>query len=379
MKILSIEPTPSPNVMKLNLDSTLAEGESYNFMKNEAVDAPQHLQALLRIEGVKSAFQVLDFIALERHPKAKWQTVLAEARRALGEEQSPIAVEKAEEMVHADEYKEVNVSIQKIKGIPIQIKLMKNDEEKRIGLPDRFRQAVMDVQNKVSNLVFERKWEEESARYGDLTSVGDAVLEEISAAYDEVRLQQLVDQADVSAEQQLSLSMNEVLTALHAPDWETRFAALEQLEPTISSMSIIEKALTDDKTAIRRLAVVYLGFIGEEHVKEILPLLYQALKDASAMVRRTAGDTLSDLGDPEAIVAMCEALSDKNKLVRWRAARFLYEVGDEQAIPALQQAIDDPEFEVSLQAKIALERIEKGEEASGTVWQQMTKRMAEDQ
>ncbi|MDT2208001.1 HEAT repeat domain-containing protein, partial [Paenibacillus larvae] len=93
-----------------------------------------------------------------------------------------------------------------------------------------------------------------------------------------------------------------------------------------------------------------------------------------AAVRRTAGDTLSDIGNPAAIPAMIKALKDKNKLVRWRAARFLYEVGDESAVPALKEAAGDPEFEVSLQVQIALERIEGGHEAEGTVWQQMTRR-----
>lgn len=39
---------------------------------------------------------------------------------------------------------------------------------------------------------------------------------------------------------------------------------------------------------------------------------------------------------------------------------------------ALRAAEDDPEFEVSLQVKMALERIEHGEEAKGSVWKQMT-------
>ncbi|MCG0041259.1 HEAT repeat domain-containing protein, partial [Escherichia coli] len=73
-------------------------------------------------------------------------------------------------------------------------------------------------------------------------------------------------------------------------------------------------------------------------------------------VRRTAGDCLSDIGDPQAIPAMIKSLSDSSKLVRWRAAMFLYEVGDESAIEALRAAEDDPEFEVSLQVKMALER-----------------------
>ncbi|HEU5139418.1 MAG TPA: virulence factor, partial [Bacillales bacterium] len=42
------------------------------------------------------------------------------------------------------------------------------------------------------------------------------------------------------------------------------------------------------------------------------------------------------------------------------------------AIAALREAQDDPEFEVSLQVKMALERIEKGKSAEGSVWKQMT-------
>ena len=88
-------------------------------------------------------------------------------------------------------------------------------------------------------------------------------------------------------------------------------------------------------------------------------------------VRRTASDCLSDLGFPEAIPEMILSLSDPNRLVRWRAAMFLYEVGDKSAIPALKKALDDPEFEVRMQVKIALDRIQKGKEAEGSIWHQM--------
>lgn len=69
---------------------------------------------------------------------------------------------------------------------------------------------------------------------------------------------------------------------------------------------------------------------------------------------------------------MIKALKDSSRIVRWRAAMFLYEVGNESAIPALRAAQDDTEFEVSLQVKLALERIEKGRKAQGSVWKQMT-------
>ena len=35
MKIRSIEPTPSPNVMKLNMDERLPEGKNYQFTVKE--------------------------------------------------------------------------------------------------------------------------------------------------------------------------------------------------------------------------------------------------------------------------------------------------------------------------------------------------------
>jgi len=38
----------------------------------------------------------------------------------------------------------------------------------------------------------------------------------------------------------------------------------------------------------------------------------------------------------------------------------------------LREAADDPEFEVKMQVMMAIERIEGGEEAKGSVWKQMT-------
>lgn len=382
MKIRSIEPTPSPNAMKLNMDESLPEGKNYQFRSEERQTAPDYLQKLLSIDGVKSVFQVADFISLERHPKADWEVVLTQARTLLGEaDQSSLPKEDSSPLPPPkpqtdQDYMEVAVFIQRIKDIPMQIKLVKGEEELRVGLPERFKQAVMEVQSAVSNLIFERKWVEQSPRYGELEEVGEQVAEEISAAYDEDRLQQMVKQALAQEDNVQDTAQLTFPQALQQNDWKKRYQALEQLQqPTVEMIPWLEQALKDEKQAIRRLAVVTLGFIEE---KEVLPALIQALEDRSAIVRRTAGDTLSDLGYPEAIPAMCQALEDPNKLVRWRAARFLFEVGDDSAIPALKKAVHDSEFEVRMQAQMALERIERGEEASGTVWQQMTRRIQED-
>jgi len=74
---------------------------------------------------------------------------------------------------------------------------------------------------------------------------------------------------------------------------------------------------------------------------------------------------------------MIATLTDENRIVRWRAAMFLYEIGDETAIPALQEASEDPEFEVRMQIKMALDRIQDGEAAKGSIWHQMIKASSE--
>jgi hypothetical protein len=371
LKITGIEPTPSPNSMKINLDETLPGTERHNYTKDNAQNAPAFIQEILKVEGVKSIYHVADFMALDRNPRSKWEDILAGVRKVFGQEEET-AAEQSEEK--EEEITEITVLIQMFRGLPMQIKLKTEKEEKRVGLPERFAKAALKAQDSSDNLVMERQWEEQGVRYGTFDQVGNEVAEELSAVYPQERLDQLVEQAYSSNEDQdvkeEDVSTTEVAEKLRDSDWQTRYAALERMNPTLDDVMVLKQALKDEKPSIRRLAVVYLGMIEDEAV---LPLLYLALQDKNVSVRRTAGDALSDLGNPKAIPVMCDALSDKNKLVRWRAARFLFEVGDETAVPALKAAQDDPEFEVALQVKIALERIQSGEEAAGTVWQQMTK------
>ncbi|MGM0806429.1 MAG: conserved virulence factor C family protein [Bacillota bacterium] len=373
MKITGIEPTPSPNSMKINLSETLPGTERYNYTKEEAEQAPAFIQEILKVDGVKSIYHVADFIALERNSRAKWEDVLSGVRSVFGQEEE-LDDPSGQQTQQEDEIKEITVLIQMFRGLPMQIKLKTEQEERRVGLAERFAKAALEAQDSSDNLVMERQWEEQGVRYGMFEQVGSEVAEELSAVYPQERLDQLVKQAYSSNTEQdagvESLSTSELEKQLRDADWQTRYAALERINPSIDDVMVLKQALKDEKPSIRRLAVVYLGMIEDEAV---LPLLYLALQDKNVSVRRTAGDALSDLGNAKAIPVMCDALSDKNKLVRWRAARFLFEVGDETALPALKAAQDDQEFEVSLQVKIAIERIQSGEEAAGTVWQQMTK------
>ncbi|CEE01811.1 putative protein YpgR [Caldibacillus thermoamylovorans] len=367
MKIKAIEPTPSPHTMKIILNEELPKGARNNYREEMRNEAPKEIRAILEIEGVKGVYHVADFLAVERHPKADWKQILPLVRISLGEE----ATEK-ENFIGPDEhYGEVQVFLQMFKGIPMQIKLTDGQTEKRVALPEEFVRAITKAQLPEDNIVFLRKWVDHGVRYGDFDEIGQTILDEVVASYPSERLAALVESAK-QPERSVVQKKYRKLTRqdLDHPDWKRRYQLLEQMEePTLADLPVLEKALHDEKPSIRRLAVVYLGMIKD---KKVLPYIYQGLRDKTVTVRRTAGDCLSDLGFPEAQGEMIHALKDKSKIVRWRAAMFLYETGDEKALPALKEAENDPEFEVALQIKMAIERIEGGENARGSVWKQMT-------
>ncbi|MCD8510687.1 MAG: conserved virulence factor C family protein [Bacillus sp. (in: Bacteria)] len=371
MRIKSVEPTPSPNTMKLTLDKELPHGKSHNYTKETAEDGPPFVQELFQIEGVKGVYHVADFIAIERTPKVDWKTILPKVREVFGESTNDT---KPSFQGEEEQFGEVKVQVHMFKGIPMQVKSSNSEEEVRVGLPERFKEAVAKATLSNDNVVMQRRWEDYRPRYGELQEVAEEVAEELQAAYPAERLNKLVKEAVNpekivgTAEKKKWLQVTEEMYD-EAETWQQRFALLEQMNPTKKNLNVLNKALEDERASVRRLATVYLGMLEDE---EVLPFIYKALKDSTVTVRRTAGDALSDIGSTKAIPAMIDALEDKSKLVRWRAAMFLYEVGDETAIPALKKAENDSEFEVSMQVKLALARIEGGEEAKGSVWKQMT-------
>lgn len=372
MKLLSIEPTPSPNSMKLNLDESLPRGRRLTYSTKEANEVSEPYRSLLMIQGVRSLFHTVDFIALDRKPGADWATILAEARNILQADQelgSAIAQ-------GSTGFGEAQVLVQMFRGIPIQVRVRTVDGEVRAAVPQKFIDAVTKAAG--SSMIRERKLEEFGVRYGAPEDIATEIVQELEASYTSERLQNLIDASlaigggdDTPNEviRPLPLTGAVVLEQLLEEEWQVRYAAFERYTLDEDAVEVLQRALADSNASIRRHAVILLGDLKTD---EAMSLLYKALADSSPSVRRTAGDTLSDLGDVGAIEPMIVALADKNKLVRWRAARFLYEVGDERALDALHVASTDPEFEIQLQAKIAIERIERGEEAAGSVWQQMT-------
>jgi hypothetical protein len=369
MKIIAVEPTPSPNTMKFTLNEALPQGKANNYTLKQKQDAPQFVKEILDIEGVKGVYHVADFIAVERTPKVDWKAILPKVRHVFGEHS-----EEIEENSVDEHFGEVTVNVQEFKGIPMQVKVSDGEQEVRVGLPERFVSAVNKATKEDDNVVLLRKWKEQRPRYGELNQVANEVAEELQATYTEARLEELVRNAD-KATDSLTLEkptrqwLKVTEEMLDEDDWKKRFAILEQMNPKIEDLPVLEKALNDEKASIRRLATVYIGMIEDE---KVIPYLERALEDKTVTVRRTAGDAMSDIGSTTAIPAMIKSLKDPSKLVRWRAAMYLYEVGDERAVPALKEAQEDSEFEVSMQAKLALARIEGGEEAKGSVWKQMT-------
>ncbi|TDQ41464.1 conserved virulence factor C family protein [Aureibacillus halotolerans] len=368
MHIVSIEPTPSPHTMKITLSVGLGNGKSEHYKKEDVDDAPVWLQPILSIEGVKAVYHVADFLALDRVPSYDWKPVLAKVRALFGEEDEEHAVTEVKET-----FGEVRVHVQKFSGIPMQLKLSDGETEQRIALPQAFTDAVMQAQMDQENVVFERSWEEYGVRYGALEDVGATLVEELVALYPNERLKALQEgQASETESHYHTVTLDD----LNSPDWKVRLRKLEYMkEPTVEDLPVLEKALQDEKASIRRYAVMYFGMIEDVRV---LPYLEKALKDSSVTVRRTAGDAMSDLGMTDAMPAMADALQDSNKIVRWRAAMFLYEVGDASVLPQLKEAANDPEFEVSLQIQLAIERIAEGKEAKGSIWKQMTEAVSKD-
>ncbi len=338
MKLISIEPTPSPHSMKLTVDTRLPDGVRRSFKRDQMDQAPDELRQILQIEGVKGLFQTADFIAVDRDPGADWQSVLSQIRQLLGEnqEQSEKERQSAQAQIRIEEQKhetapgEVRVYIQMFRDIPMQVKLLAGIEEIRVGIPERFVNVVMEAQKASENVILERKWVEQGIRYGDPQDIAKQVVEELEAAYPQQRLQELLSFALKSQPSTKRLSPEKIREMMSSDDWRTRYAALQQMSPDIACLDLLTKAVRDPHVSVRRLAVAYLGELDDSRV---LPLLFEALRDPAFIIRRTAGDALSDLGDPAATGPMIEALKDENKLVRWRAAMFLYEVETNRRFP----------------------------------------------
>lgn len=258
------------------------------------------------------------------------------------------------------------------KGIPYQVKL-NDDTEHRRELPARFTEAVTNATLSEDNIIFDRKWENLSTRYGSPEDVFTEVIEEIEALYPQGTLIEIVAEAKNRVQpapmKYFKVSLDEFK---NTEDWKERLYMLNHFDtPNESDYPLLEHALHDEKMQVRRMSVSLLAMI---EVPKTLKYLRIAMGDRAIPVRRTAADAYSDLDFKEGLGDMHTALGDKNPIVRWRAAMFIYESGDDTSLEVLRAHQNDPQYDVRLQIEIAIARIEQGEDALGSVWKQMQNR-----
>src|SRR5699024_5199148 len=102
--------------------------------------------------------------------------------------------------------------------------------------------------------IFERKWVEQSIRYGTFKAIGEEVLEEVKASYDQERLETLIEHALLDkevVEEKHKISLD----TFDHEDWRFRYAALDRLgDPELSDIPVLDRALDDSNSSIRRLA-----------------------------------------------------------------------------------------------------------------------------
>ena len=388
MKIINIEPTPSPNTMKVVLDEEKNEMKSETYTSIEDTN-PIFINALLEIEEVTSIFYALNFVSIDKHPKAEWKLVIPKIEETMDRINNSINDKSdhdntdthSAQMHQGNEDNttqtmdlEFKVELLTFKEIPYQIKLSNRFNEERIQLSERFLDAVETVTLPHDNVIFMRQWIHFDDRYGNMNEEIDGIREEIEALYSDKQLDDLIKQAKETEYTVPKKEMKKVTLSEFeaASDWKERLRMLDHFPtPDESDYELLAVALQDEKAQVRRFAVVLLGMIEQT---KTLKYLDQALDDKNVSVRRTAGDCISDLGYKEALPIMERALSDKSKLVRWRAAMFIYDEGNSDQLKTLHQHVDDDAYEVALQVKMAIHRIEGGEDAKGSVWKQISNR-----
>jgi plasmid stability protein len=372
--------------MKLNLDEAASARPLTLMLGETALGAPAIFQALLTIEGIQSVFVINDFVTLTRKGSADWQPILAAAGRLLGLSEDADAAlgdrlqadipqaEKAAQNAGSQNFGQVEVAIQKFRGIPVQVRVTDDTQQARVALPERFNQA---LQNAIvatgADYVAERIWAPYQPQFGEVEAIARQVAEELDSLIDAPELAHLEQQAITSKSKAVSSqrSQTELLTDLKQPDWKQRLKAIQKIELDGETFPAVVAALQDDRATVRRWAAALLG--ASEQAEALSPLRQMLLTDPSPIVRRTAGDALSDLGNPQAIAAMVAALRDVSSLVRWRAARFLNELGDASAIEPLMQAAEaESEFDVRVEMTAAIDRIQAGKASQLPMWMRIS-------
>ena len=176
------------------MDEKLDPGKKYTFTKKDKERCPVQFKDILDIDGVTSIFRVADFLSVQRHPSADWEEILARVRTII----EGVSQKKENTSLGStldEHFGEIQASCQYFRNIPMLIKITNGKEEKRLSIAKCFQEAVHKASKASTNMLMERQWRSIGIRYGSLEQIGEIIVEEIEAAYNDKRLESLVEGA----------------------------------------------------------------------------------------------------------------------------------------------------------------------------------------
>jgi hypothetical protein len=423
MSVTGIESTPNPSSFLVKLSAPLVgledmagslQGRSYSTV---TLLTPTKIAEILRIDGIEEVYCMATALTINKKASAKWDILLPLVITALG-------VDKDEQLVllqgllstsstdtsTTSSSGQVRIRLQISNKIPIQIEAIGYlGTAKRMKLPSKFQEHMQVMVDGGIDFFSGRKWVDRGVRYLEmdddaldetaqedleLMTVLQSELEEVDAAYSKERLAAIVAES-LGKGAPTTTASSEVTTNNNAE------LNLESVDRYCDSAELgSEEALTilatfvashEGSMAARRNALAYLGGTAATasaaaNTDSVFGAVASALEnEKNPIMRRIAGDALSDLGDARAVPCAVKALGDKSKLVQWRAARILGELGDSMDVVAvLKQASfsSDYAFEVAFEIKDAMRKVRARVQnkdsgvngngpATGPIWKQI--------
>eukprot|EP00288_Rhodomonas_lens_P011578 CAMPEP_0177746426 /NCGR_PEP_ID=MMETSP0484_2-20121128/30855_1 /TAXON_ID=354590 /ORGANISM="Rhodomonas lens, Strain RHODO" /LENGTH=360 /DNA_ID=CAMNT_0019261159 /DNA_START=326 /DNA_END=1405 /DNA_ORIENTATION=+ len=356
-------------------------------------------------------------LTISKRPGAKWEAVLPAVLEALGgaseealiqlllatrssTQPAPSSADTPSPTSPSSTAGQVQIRMQVLNKIPNQIEAIGFlGTSKRVKLPLRFAEsmALLMGDGGGGDFFAKRKWVDRGTRYPDVSEMSDAErelaeitqalateVEEIEAAYPPRRLQSILAAASPSSASASASSSSSSSASASASSSASSASASRSLRPDTSETSssvldieavdlLCDSAEAGDDRALetlavfvsegkgtlaaRRTALAFLGGTGGRGGEQVVEAILSALEnEKTPAMRRTAGDALSDLGDPHALPRALSALQDPSQLVRWRAGRLLGELAcSPSTLAALQAAAEvESAFEVGFELKDAI-------------------------
>ncbi len=152
-----------------------------------------------------------------------------------------------------------------------------------------------------------------------------------------------------------------VVCALRDPDPRVRAFAANILQHSNNTSVIphLEARLIDEDSIVRRTALAALGQLG---AVDTVPAIIVVLNDKDRFTRCQAALVLGTLGQKSAVMPLIDILEyDPYSVARRTAANSLGEIGDERAVPSLVRSLKDENHIVRSASLVALNRITDGD------------------